>query len=494
MEHALRTWLIAARLSERAGVEGATRASLYFVTTLAWVGCVADTPEVAKWFGDDIAFRRDSFDVDRAGLPMLGFALRHLDERQSPLARARSAVELVMTGGRGIQEGIVSHCLTTARMADRFGLGAGVSESLQQVFTRWDGKGIPKGVGGTEIVGGVQLFHLADVVEVHHRVAGPSAAVDVARARRGSQFAPAVVDAFCATAGDVLPEADDVIDWDELIDGEPELQQPLRDDDIDAALEAVADFTDLRSPSRTGHSRGVAALAARAGELYGLPPAEVSTLRRAALVHDIGMHGLPATLLEKPGALGATEQERMRMYAYYTHRVLARPPALAQIGAVASLVAERADGSGAPRGLAGNAIPTAGRILAAADAFHAMSEPRPYRPPLDEPQAARELHAEVYAGRLDAGAVEAVLAAAGQRTGKRRTGPAGLTPREMEVLALIARGASTRQVASTLGIAPKTASTHIERIYTKIGASSRSTAALFAMQHGLLDSLQPVDL
>jgi len=90
--------------------------------------------------------------------------------------------------------------------------------------------------------------------------------------------------------------------------------------------------------------------------------------------------------------------------------------------------------------------------------------------------------------------VDAVLGAAGQRPGKRRSGPAGLTPREVEVLVLIARGASNRQVASKLGITPKTAGTFIERIYAKTGASTRSTATLFALQHGLLDTLQPLDL
>ena len=90
--------------------------------------------------------------------------------------------------------------------------------------------------------------------------------------------------------------------------------------------------------------------------------------------------------------------------------------------------------------------------------------------------------------------MDAVLTATGQQRARRPGGPAGLTPREIEVLSLIARGASTRQVARTLGITAKTAGTHIERIYTKTGVSTRPTATLFAMQHGLLDSLDPVDL
>ena len=183
----------------------------------------------------------------------------------------------------------------------------------------------------------------------------------------------------------------------------------------------------------------------------------------------------------------------MRLHSYWTARVLARPPALARVGAIASLANERLDGSGYHRGLSGAAIPATGRILAAADACHAMTEPRPHRPAFSPKQATVQLRREVRSGRLAADAVDAVLTATGQRA-RRRAGPSGLTPREIEVLSLIARGASTRQVARVLGITAKTAGTHIERIYTKTGVSTRSTATLFAMQHGLVDSLDPVDL
>jgi len=292
----------------------------------------------------------------------------------------------------------------------------------------------------------------------------------------------------------VLAGVDTAGEWDALIAGVPGLQRPLSERELDTAVEAVADFTDLRSPCRVGHSRGVASLAAAAGDLLGLPIGDLRTLRRAGLVHDIGMHGVPATILDKPGPLHGTERERMRMSAYYTARTLSRPPALARIGAVASLASERLDGSGYHRGLSGAAIPVAGRILAAADAFHAMIEPRPYRAALTVKQAAAELRAAVRRGQLAADAVDGVLTAAGQRPGERRSGPAGLTPREVEVRTLVARGATTRQVARALGITAKTAGTHLERIYAKIGASSRSTATLSALQHGLLDTLDPVDL
>ena len=494
MEHVLRSWVIAARLGDRWGLDAGGRPALYYVVTLAWAGCVADTPEVAAWFGDDIAYRRDSFGVDRAGIPFMTYSLRRAGAGGSAAHRLRLAATLVLTGGAAISRGFMNHCLTTARLAERFGLGEDVCEPLQQVFTRWDGKGVPAGVGGEEITQSIRLFHVADTVEVIHRTHGAEAAVQLARSWRGRQFDPAVADIFSKTAGDVLVNLEETADWDGLIGREPGLQGQLTEGELDAALEAVADFTDLRSASRAGHSRAAAELAAQAAELCGLPEADIRTVRRAGLVHDLGLHGVPATILDKPGRLSASEFERLRLHSYYRERMLAKPSGLARIGAVATLANERLDGSGYHRGLAGAAIPAAGRVLAAADAYQAMTEPRPQRSALTPRAATDALRADVRAGRLAPAAVDAVLEAAGQRRGKRRSGPSGLTAREVEVLILIARGASTKQVARALGITPKTAETHVERIYSKIGASTRSTATLFAVQCGLLGSLEPLDL
>ena len=102
MEHVLRSWLIAARLGDRLGLDEAERAALYYVALLAWVGCVADTPDVAEWFGDDIAYRADSYEVDLAGLPLLGFMLRHVGAGSPALRRLRLGATMVATGGRAV--------------------------------------------------------------------------------------------------------------------------------------------------------------------------------------------------------------------------------------------------------------------------------------------------------------------------------------------------------------------------------------------------------
>jgi HD-GYP domain-containing protein (c-di-GMP phosphodiesterase class II) len=490
MSHLLRSWQIAVRLAERQKAP-VDRSALFYVAMLAWVGCVADAPEVAANFGDDIAFRADSYDVDLGGIAALAFFVSHAGAGGSLGQRARSISALLATGGNRVARGIQGHCLVTSVLAEDLGLGTDIATALRQFFARWDGNGVPRGLRGTEIALVVRIFHLADVVEVYDRRGGIPAAVREARRRRGRQFDPEIVDVFCATAEDILHDVPDVYDTSGRIVAEPELTTPLSNGELDHALTAFADFTDLRCPTRAGHSRRVSELAVAAAGHMRLAPEEITTLGRAGLVHDIGLHGVPATILMKETALSASEQERLRASSYYTERVLARPPALARIGAIAAFAHERMDGTGHHRGLQGSAIPLPGRVLAAACAFAEFVAPRMDGRGLKVKAGAARLRAEATAGRLDPSATDAVLTAAGAGTRRLTRGPAGLTTREVEVLLLIARGAATRDVAHELGISQKTAGTHIERIYTKTGSHSRSTATIFALKNGLLD---PLDL
>jgi HD-GYP domain-containing protein (c-di-GMP phosphodiesterase class II) len=489
MEHLLRSWQIASRLGRHVGLPEEQQPALFHVAMLSWVGCVADAPEVTARFGDDIGFRADSYDTDLGGLSAMLFFLGHAGRGQALPLRLLAASTMAATGGSRIMRGIQGHCLVTSTLSDQLGLPAETSVAVRQFFTRWDGQGVPRGIRGEQIDLVVRLFHLADIVEVHHRRDGVAAAVAVARSRSGSQFDPALVDAFCATAAEVLPGATDEYDAHQLFSEAPGLAGQLGEEELDSALVALADFTDLRSTSRAGHSRGVADLCAAAGRLLRLPAGDVTLLYRAALVHDVGLHGVPATILDKPTPLTGTEAERLRAASYFTERVLARPKALARLGAIAGLAHERMDGSGHHRGLSGQSIPLSGRILAAACALRELVEPRADRPGHTLKEATALVRSEIAAGRLDQAAADAVLAAAGAGTRRRVAGPAGLTPREIEVLGLIARGAATGEVAERLGISRKTAGTHIERIYAKTGASSRSTATLFALRSGLLGGL-----
>ena len=207
-------------------------------------------------------------------------------------------------------------------------------------------------------------------------------------------------------------------------------------------------------------------------------------IRRGALVHDLGRVAVPVRIWQKAGPLTPDDWERVRLHAYHSERVLTRSEFLAALAPVASFHHERLDGSGYHRGTAAAALTVPARLLAAADTYHAMTEPRPHRAALSPGQAAEAVGREARAGRLDPDAVTAVLEVAGHRV-PRIERPAGLTEREAEVIGLLARGLQTKQVARALGISIKTADHHIQNAYAKIGVSTRAAAALFAMQHGL---------
>jgi len=209
-------------------------------------------------------------------------------------------------------------------------------------------------------------------------------------------------------------------------------------------------------------------------------------LRHAGLVHGFGRLGISNAILDKRGPLGIGERERVRLQPYLTERMLRQSAAFTPVARIVIQHRERIDGSGYPRGLTGAAISREARILAAADAYQAMREPRPHRPARSAEEAAATLRSEVKASRYDAEAVETVLGSAGHRVARRREGPAGLTLREVDVLKLVARGLPNKDIGKSLFISAKTVANHVEHIYSKIHASTRAGASLFAMQHGLL--------
>jgi HD-GYP domain-containing protein (c-di-GMP phosphodiesterase class II) len=490
MEHVLRSCLIALRLADRLGLDESQRCETYWVTMLATV-CTGESYELAQMFGNEVAYRSGVYHAGPSQLAQLVHALGKAGSTRSTPGRVRVAAEILASGGRTVEARFLAHCALTRDISQRLGLDPGVGEALSHTFARWDGKGVPRGLSTEGMPRSVQVMQLADFAEVHDRVHGVDGAIALSRSHAGRLFAPDLARLFETAAPEILADLDDET-WDRVIDAEPLPRPPLDAKAFDDALDVMADIADLKSPYFSGHSRGVADLAARAVRAAGMPEQDVVTVRRAGLVHDLGRTGVSNAIWDKSGPLTESERERVRLHTYYTERMLRRPSALAGLAAIAAAHHERLDGSGYHRAIRGSDIPLLARYLAAADVYHALREDRPHRPAHQPKQAADTLRAEARAGRLDAAAVDVVLGLAGQRRSGTPAAPAGLTPREIEVLRLVARGASTREVARALTITPKTAGNHIERIYAKIGASSRATATLFALQHGLLPTLEPV--
>jgi HD-GYP domain-containing protein (c-di-GMP phosphodiesterase class II) len=486
MEHVLRESMIALRLADRLGLEDAERSTVYYTGLLVGVGCHADAHEQAKWFGDDIALKSTKYDHDFRSVRATAAMLSRVGSGNPPLHRFKVGLEFALSGRRDLDGMVASHAAVATALAERLGLPAEVQEAVGSSYEQWDGKGWPTGLAGDQIPVAARLTQFAEFIEVAHRVGGDDAALELAQQRSGLQFDPGLCAALRADPEGVFDGIDSANTWSAVIDAEPSLRVTLRGDSFDQALRAVADFVDLKSPYTLGHARAVSELATATAEQLGLPEDETLLLRRAGLVHDLGRLGVSNAIWDKPGPLGAGEWERVRLHPYLTERMLHQSEALAPLGAVAVQHRERLDGSGYPNGLAGGAIGRPARILGAVDAYRSMREPRPHRPALSAEHAAEELEADARAGKLDAEAVAAVLAAAGHPVARRLEWPDGLTTREVEVLRLVARGLSSKQIATELVITPKTARNHIEHIYTKIDATSRVAASLYATEHALL--------
>ena len=388
MEHCMRQMVIALRLADLIGASASEREATYYLGLMMNVYCHADAAEQARWFGDDISFKGAAFDaLDMSTAGMIAFLVRRLGSHGSGMARARRLAAFPLSGQKQVLTFLTTHSTLGSQFAERIGLGDTVRDAVRQAYEQWDGKGQPGRLRGAEVCLPARLVQLASPVEVFSRRRGVDAARTIARKHSGTQFDPAVVDLFCAHAPELLAGLDEAADWDAVLDAEPELSRRVTGDELDGVLEAMADLVDLKSPYLAGHSRGVANLAGEAARICGMPEDDVRVLRRAGLLHDLGRLGVSNSIWDKPTALGEAELERVRLHPYLTDRMLARVAALGRSREIGSRHHERLDGSGYPRGLTAASLTPSDRLLAAADVYHAMTEPRPHRPPPSRPPA-----------------------------------------------------------------------------------------------------------
>jgi HD-GYP domain-containing protein (c-di-GMP phosphodiesterase class II) len=482
----MRACLLATHFGESLGLDEETLRTIYYVSLLRWVGCTADSSR-AELFSDEIALgpQIDSVELWNPA-EMLDFLRRVVGQGESPQRREQKVNEVLATGIHRSQVAAVAHCEVAQNIAARMGFNQSVLEALGQLFERWDGGGVPGQVQGEGLHIAVRVMHIAMDAELFHRLGGNETALAVIRRRSAGFYDPNLAERFCRGAPLLFHLLEGGSAWNRLLATEPGKRIDLSAAQFDEALGAMADFTDIRSPTTFGHSRVVAELAQGAARCLGLSAEDVLAARQAGLVHDLGMTSLPMLLCEKAGPLTEGEWERVRLHPYYTERILARPLALAHIGQLGALHHERLDRSGYHRGLPDSLLPPIARILAVADMYRALIEPRPHRSALSPEAAADQLRGEVRAGRLDSEAVSAVLEAAGHRVRARREQVAGLTDRELEVLRLLAGSQTNKQIAEQLTLSMNTVDSHIRHIYAKIGVSTRAAAALFAIQHHIV--------
>jgi HD-GYP domain-containing protein (c-di-GMP phosphodiesterase class II) len=494
LEDALRACVTATRLGALAGLGPELLQQVFYLPLMAMIGCTSSAHMASSVFGPEIETFGAAYETDptdgtamlRAMLPRIGKGLPPLD-RLLVLGKMIANLAMFNEGSRG-------HCEVAQLLSARLGFDADFQALLLQVFERWDGKGKPNGVKGEAIGLPARIGVLANLACAWTRVYDADTAMRMVAERSGRTFDPSVTDTFAEHGRELLDALRPESLWDDMLESEPHPRRWLGSTEIESACLAVADFADLKSPYTLGHSRGVAALASKAAQACGLPLDDATDLRLAGLLHDVGRSGVSNDVWDKPGPLTESQRERMRLHAYYTQRILARLHGLSRATLLASAHHERLDGSGYHRGMLARELTPSARILAAADCYHALTEARPHRAAHEPDAAARTLEQEARAGRLDSDAVSAVLKAAGVRHAPvRRSLPADLTPREVDVLRLVARGLSNRQIGDRLALSPKTVGNHIEHIYAKVDVSTRAAATLFALQNSLVgvdDSLE----
>lgn len=490
MGHALRACFIGMAIARELRLSTAEQAELYYSFLLMHSGCAALSLAMAPIIqGDELAAIADITLRDESSLQdMLGWMRRHVSPDAPLPTRVLNLIRaLLHNPDEGDVRGV---CEVAVRVAQRLAMPPGVQQAVRHYLERWDGKG-PFGLRGSEIPLNARLLHMAVKADACHAAYGCDAVETMARERKGKVFDPQIVDAFLSVAREsnlweTLATGDL---WDVVLDLEPvSPYRIIEDAQMDDVALAAADFVDLKSPSTVTHSRETAHFAECIARRLGLPESEITTIRRAALVHDLGHLALPSHILADQNQLSAVDKEKLRLHPYYTERVLSRMPALASIATIAGMHHERLNGTGYYRGLSGDELSVGACILALADDFQERLQANRRHADPDPQDVLKTMHPDI--GPLFSPECYAALAeelgGAAPKPHPRREWPAGLTNREVEVLQHVAKGDTNRQIAQSLVISERTVAHHLEHIYDKIGISSRAAAVFFAMEHELI--------
>ncbi len=480
-EHGLHSTLLADRIAARLDLDATTRRDIFFGCLLFYAGCTTDAEIAALKFRPGALLEHFTPVVFGSPPETARGIVRALgNPARSGVGQVVGGIARLPGAARGHRAHITSMCEVGEMLAERLAVPSGVPPLFRDFTARWDGRGASQ-LAGSELPLPLRVIHVARDVAFQRVVGGPDHALEVVRERAGRAFDPDVV---ATLSTDLLgPEPEGSV-WLETLALEPAPELVMSGPAIDRALAALGSFADLIAPCFTSHCATVADLASQAAAARGLPAEQVAAAHRAGLLHDLGRVAVATHVWIKPGPLTADEWEHVRLHAHHTERVLAPSPRLAALGAIAGAHHERLDGSGYHRGTGAPSLGAPARLVAAADAYRTAVEPRPHRDARAPAEAARHVAELARAHLLDGPSVASVLDVAGQ-VAPRIPGPAGLTERETEVVVLVARGLATKQIAHRLGISAKTADRHIQNAYLKMGVSTRASATLFAMQHGL---------
>jgi HD-GYP domain-containing protein (c-di-GMP phosphodiesterase class II)/DNA-binding CsgD family transcriptional regulator len=464
IDHSLRTAWLAGKIAARAGCSAAQIEAARHAALLRWSGCTANAQEFADFLDDDVEGRR-------ALLASSAPRMRQPHD-SAPVPGAVLAMAEI-------------HCEIAGDIAHTLGLSHDTEATLRAVFEAYDGSGVPGLLRGEAVPFSTYVVALASDLEIFGRLYGIEQALALVRGRADSLYPAALLDASAADLAAWMQALDaPAAPWAEAAEQPASMRRPM-------GLELVGDVIDLKLPWMTGYSRRVASLARDCGARMGLDEAGCGRAYKAGLIHGIGRASVPNAIWNAPGPLQASALERVRLVPYWTSRAAGQIDGLAAEAEIASFAFERRDGSGHFRGRSGAAMPLEGQVVAAAEQWWSHCTRRPWREALTREQAAERMQEDAAAGRFDAAVVEALCAstlpgAVPPKPAAPAHDDASLSQRELEVLRCISRGDNTKEVARALGISPSTVRTHVERVFQKLGCTTRAAATLKAATRGLI--------
>ncbi|HEX5369871.1 MAG TPA: HD domain-containing phosphohydrolase, partial [Dehalococcoidia bacterium] len=336
LEDSMRSCYLALRLAQQMDLPEEECRSAYYTALLKDAGCTSWTTELATaWQTNEIVARRELLIfTDMHDKKLFVSWMRQFVAAGQPTFRKLGRYCSVLTTSRGLfTEAFATTATIAARIASRLGLPDGVGNSMLHMFEQWDGGGAPRGLAGDAIPISSRIVLPTFSLIPFHRAGGREAALEVARKFSGRAFDPDVVRAFETLSEDESfwdeLEAEDIRD--RVIALEPASEwQRVGDERIDDAALAFADFVDLKSRYKAAHSRRVGAVAEQLARLMHCAEEAVVQIRRAALMHDLGVVAVPSYTLERPWRqLSESEQDEYRLYPYHGERILRRAPVLA---------------------------------------------------------------------------------------------------------------------------------------------------------------------
>jgi HD-GYP domain-containing protein (c-di-GMP phosphodiesterase class II)/DNA-binding CsgD family transcriptional regulator len=449
---------------------------------LVHAGCTAGASEFAAFLAsDELSAQKDFCLCDPNNLGQLFGWLRRNVAKNRPLpARTLRMLQLVSKGEKAFQD-IDQGCSEVgSRIASRLGMSDATQLSLYHICETWNGKG-PHKFRGEDVPLSGRIVNVAMILEVFFSERGIGSAKEAALARKGKSFDPTVAAAAASLCDDAAfwSAFRQEEPWASVLDLEPGPARFIDESGIEDFAYALADIVDLKAATASTHSRQTAVLAEKLATRLHLSAEEIALTRRAALVHDVGMVAVPSFLLEQGAGWSEADFERFRLHTYYTERILSRSEILKPIGGVAASHHENLDGSGYHRGLTENQMTLPAKIVATASAYVEAADGDDSERVISSLKGRRILDRDCLA------ALGSELGGAERISPMKRTWPAGLTEREVEVLRLVASGLNLKEAADRLVISDHTARHHLESVYSKAGVSSRAGVTLFAVENGL---------